>query len=163
MAVITATRTLEFDAAHRVLHHEGKCRHLHGHRYTAEITVSQSMRDATPGLDDLGRVVDFSYVKRVAGKWIDDNWDHNALLNSSDPLLRAEVNLHDGSSVIDYWKFNGREPYLFLNSNPTAENIARELYGKCKEMFPADLVVLMVRIWETPNCYADYSEELSSR
>ena len=37
---ITITRRLEFDAGHRIPHHDGQCRHLHGHRYAIELTVS---------------------------------------------------------------------------------------------------------------------------
>ena len=37
---ITCTRRIEFDAAHRVMGHEGKCKHLHGHRYALEARVA---------------------------------------------------------------------------------------------------------------------------
>ncbi|MDP2056292.1 MAG: 6-carboxytetrahydropterin synthase, partial [Thiobacillus sp.] len=34
------TRRLEFDAGHRIPNHASQCRHLHGHRYALEITLS---------------------------------------------------------------------------------------------------------------------------
>ena len=34
--MITCTRRIEFDAAHRILNHESKCKMLHGHRYVVE-------------------------------------------------------------------------------------------------------------------------------
>lgn len=74
------TRRFEFDSAHRVLQHESKCRHIHGHRYKLELTLR------CPNLDKLGRVLDFSEVKRAFGDWIDRYWDHNVLLNPDDPL-----------------------------------------------------------------------------
>src|SRR5262245_52482042 len=74
------TRKLEFDAGHRVLGHGGKCRHLHGHRYVAEVTCYAEE------LDKLGFVVDFSVIKTVVGDWIDENFDHNMILNPKDPL-----------------------------------------------------------------------------
>ena len=74
----TCTRKIEFDSAHRVMKHESKCRHLHGHRYVAEITA------AADGLDDLGRVIDFSVLKSVVGGWVDDAWDHGTLANDAD-------------------------------------------------------------------------------
>lgn len=58
-------RKFEFDYAHRVLGHESKCKHLHGHRGVAEVIVS------SPGLDSLGRIIDFGIVKQRVGKWID--------------------------------------------------------------------------------------------
>ena len=34
------TRRLEFDAGHRISTHTSQCRHLHGHRYAIEVTLS---------------------------------------------------------------------------------------------------------------------------
>lgn len=137
------TRRFEFDAAHRVLGHEGKCRHLHGHRYVADVTVS------APELDALGRVVDFSVLKERLGRWIDDHWDHNALFNVDDPLKEVLA-----PSALTY---TGKAPYLFL-CNPTAENIACDLWHQANVLLPDHVVVQRVRIYETPNCWADYPD-----
>ncbi len=146
----TITRKFEWDSGHRVLNHEGKCRHLHGHRYVAEITVS------APALDTLGRVIDFSVLKTEIGEWIDQRWDHNMLLNSDDPLLQQGFNAGDASDIA--LELVGRDPYIFYQMNPTAENIAKVLYGiAVDQMAPYGISVHNVRIWETPNCYADYS------
>ena len=43
--------------------------------------------------------------------------------------------------------------------NPTAENMARELYDVSSRLFLVKPVrVVRVRIWETPSCYADYTD-----
>ena len=135
------TKRLEFDSAHRVLGHEGKCATIHGHRYAAEITVTAA------GLDGIGRVVDFGVVKRVVGDWINKNWDHNLLLNSADPLWAVSdlVGLN-----------NGKLPFLFEYSNPTAEVIAEKLFHVTEHLLAAELTVLRVRIYETPSAWADY-------
>lgn len=130
------TRRYEFDAGHRVLGHEGKCRHIHGHRYVAEVTVESDQ------LDSVGRVVDFGVLKGKMAEFIDTNWDHNLLLNRDDPMA-----LHLKTA-------GEREPFLF-DGNPTAENIARVLYAQLSSVFGVPLV--RVRIYETPNCWADYS------
>ena len=39
------TRRLEFDAGHRIPDHKSQCRHLHGHRYVIEITLSGQVID----------------------------------------------------------------------------------------------------------------------
>ncbi len=138
--VTTVTRRLEFDAAHRVLGHEGKCKHLHGHRYVCEITVRAN------GLDNLGRVVDFGVVKERVGTWVDTHWDHNALLNATDPLW-TNPEARDLA-------FPQVGPYLF-NGNPTAENIAAELFRIATKLLPPPLEVVGVVVWETPNCRAE--------
>jgi 6-pyruvoyltetrahydropterin/6-carboxytetrahydropterin synthase len=133
------TRRLEFDAGHRVWGHEGKCNHIHGHRYVAEITVE------TRRLDDLGRVVDFGEVKRRVGEWVDANWDHNLLLNSADPYVEAGLHTYAES----------RQPFVFTNENPTAEVIAEYLFSVTESIL-AEFTVKRVRVYETPNCWADY-------
>lgn len=136
------TRKLEWDSGHRVYGHEGKCRWLHGHRYVAEVTV-----DAM-GLDDLGRVIDFGIVKDIVGKWIDDNWDHRMLLNSDDPASQVPVIADD-------------KPFLFYKKNPTAENIAEALYQAAASALLTfgSITVKKVRVYETPNCWAEYPNE----
>lgn len=153
----TITRRLEFDAGHRVYGHEGKCRHLHGHRYTAEVTVESD------SLDSIGRVIDFGVIKIELGAWIEDNWDHNLMLNAKDPLVEAirELNKskpinHEAASWEDI-VFGGREPYIMPNGNPTAENMASDLFRVAVEFLPSGLKVTNVRIYETPNCWADCS------
>lgn len=145
--MISITRKFEFDSAHRVLGHTGKCRHLHGHRYVAEVTLH------SVGLDELGMVVDFSVVKDLIGTWIDANWDHNILLHEKDPLACIWA----GSPNKEI--FMGRSPYIFYDENPTAENIAKALFHQASKLLANQipLTVGRVRIWETPNCYADYS------
>lgn len=168
MSLTRVSRKLEFDSAHRVLKHESKCAHLHGHRYTAIICVT------APELDALGRVVDFGVIKSLVGKWIDDNWDHNILLHPEDPLLKA-LRIADsqatryqvdgrgkGATPVSDAVFGGdKKPYVFpAGINPTAENIAMVLCSRAQILFndngAAHIRVGKVRVYETPNCYADY-------
>lgn len=144
--MITITRKIEWDAGHRVLGHEGKCKHLHGHRYCAEVTVQAAE------LDDLGRVIDFGVLKTVVGAWIDKHWDHNLLLHPQDPLLKLPPDL--------LAQIHGRDPYVMPagpRANPTAENIAAVLHGVVSVLLPVELSVVRVRVWETPNCHADFT------
>lgn len=140
--MVTITRLLEFDYGHRVLGHESRCAHIHGHRGKVELTVT------APDLDPLGRVIDFSVLKSVVGKWIDDNWDHNILLNERDPLLDVPPE----SSI-----WGGKKPYIVASANPTAEVMARILYKVATELlYRHGIAVVKVRMHETPNCFADY-------
>lgn len=137
--MITCTRKLDFDAAHRVLGHKGRCRFLHGHRYSIEVTCE------THDLDDLGMVVDFSCIKTVIGGWIDSQFDHNILLNPDDPQIKHILGTEE------------RPPYIMTTGNPTAENIAKEIYNRTHKLLPEMIKMVKVRVYETPNCYADYT------
>ena len=136
------TRVLEFDAGHRVLGHEGKCSHLHGHRYRVEVTASAE------SLDDVGRVVDFGAVKDVVGRWVDDHLDHGTILSAHDPAVVLLEEIEGAGGV-------AQKLYL-MDGNPTAENLATLLLERSRELLaPRGVDVVRVRVWETPNCYAE--------
>jgi len=137
--VYSCTRRLEFDAAHRVMQHESKCRNLHGHRYVVEATAQA--RD----LDSLGRVVDFSVLKTILGGWLDEKWDHGMIANKNDHGI-IEICERDGWKV---YKMSG---------NPTAENMAEHLHHVFNDLLEkhSGLIVSRVRLYETPNCWADW-------
>jgi len=143
------TQRFEFDSGHRVLGHTGKCRFLHGHRYTAEITISP----IDDHLNDLGMVIDFGDVKKIIGTWIDEQWDHNMILHPDDPLLNE---VEDPKGII------GRFPYIMPHDypNPTAENLSKELWYKSHNLLVKyhmlKLNVEQVVLWETPNCRASF-------
>jgi 6-pyruvoyltetrahydropterin/6-carboxytetrahydropterin synthase len=129
----SVTREITFCYGHRLLHYDGKCRHLHGHNGKAVITL------AADGLDDLGMVLDFTRLKHVVGGWIDEALDHKMLLHKDDPVL-------------PYLREKG-ELVFVMDVNPTAENIARLIFDYAERQgFP----VVEVRLWETDNCYATY-------
>lgn len=142
--MVTATRRLEWDAAHRVMRHESKCATLHGHRYAAEIEVVAHHG----GLDALGRVIDFGAIKELVGAFIDEHWDHTTMVNQEDLDLIAFC-AKDAVA-------GKRRPYV-IAGEPTAERIAIELGRVASELLaPRGIAVTRVRIWETPSCFAEW-------
>lgn len=115
LIMITANRYHDFCAGHRVVGHENKCKHLHGHNYRVHFFVEPLLSSGHPdtGLDEIGRVVDFSVINTTMCKWLEDNWDHRMLLWEEDPLWH----------IVNYDKI-GCVPVPF---NPTAENMAEYL------------------------------------
>lgn len=133
------TRQIDFCYGHRLLNYEGKCRYLHGHNGQAVIAIE------APDLDDRGMVLDFSDIKRVVSGWIDETLDHRMLLHRDDPAVPMLRELG--------------EPMYLLDVNPTAENIARLIYEyTAAQGFP----IVEVRLWETPNCFATYTDRCRS-
>ncbi len=137
--MISCTRRIEFDAAHRVMEHESKCRHLHGHRYVVEATFS------APDLDALGRIIDFGAVREVLGGWIDEHWDHTTILNEQDRDL--------GTAITD----RTQQRVYYISGNPTAERMAAYLLTDiCPKLFGASgAACTRIKLWETPNCFAE--------
>ena len=139
---ITISKLFQFDYGHRVLGHEGKCRHLHGHRGAAWVRVT------APELNELGMVIDFGIIKEKVGQWIDEFWDHNMILSYLDPLLRIDKE--------EVWQ--GKAPYI-MSDNPTAENMARNLFNIANSLLEIhSITVVSVRLYETPSSFADYCE-----
>lgn len=130
---------LIFDAGHRLLKYKGKCETLHGHTFKAEITLSSEK------LDQTGFVVDFVELRDKIGGWIDENWDHAFLVNEQDEELLDALNLLKEKKI-----------FIFHNQNPTAEVMAKYLHDYVYKLY-GDLVS-KVRIWESPNQYAEYSK-----
>ncbi len=140
------TRRLEFDAGHRIPHHASQCRNLHGHRYTLELTL-QGEPISTRGSSDEGMLLDFSDVKFIAKREIVDRWDHAFLVHADDTAVRNFLeSLPDHKTVV-------------LALVPTAENLARIAFDTLAPHFDnayaGRLKLARVRLYETPNCWAD--------
>lgn len=133
----SCTRKLEFDYGHRLLNHESKCAHAHGHRGVAEIECRAAQ------LDISGRVIDFGEIKRIVGGWIDRNWDHAFLVNEADVDMCV------------FLAHQEQRRYVFP-FEPSAENMACYLLDKATELLaPHGIRVARVRFWETPNGSAE--------
>ncbi len=127
------SRQIEFCYGHRLLNYQGKCKNLHGHNGRVVITLG------APGLDERGMVLDFGEVKAALSRWIDETLDHRMILHRDDPAVPALAQLG--------------EPLFLMDSNPTAENIARLIFEQAvRQGFP----VVEVSLWETPHCRATY-------
>lgn len=126
MAKHQVNQQLDISCGHRVVGHEGKCRHLHGHGYVIHFTCEAENNE----LDQVGRVIDFGEVKSRLCMWLEDNWDHKFLAWNKDPVIGHLQNLitdaPDGADDCPETDiFN--ESVVFVPFNPTAENMAQYL------------------------------------
>ncbi|QED23403.1 6-pyruvoyl trahydropterin synthase family protein [Candidatus Deianiraea vastatrix] len=135
--MINCTRILEFDAGHRLIRHEGKCRFLHGHRYKMEISFCVADK-----LDDIGRVIDFGVIKQILGTWIDENLDHTTILHEDDRKLGDFVENHTKQKI------------YYMKENPTAENIASHIFNDIVPILfhNKGIICTRIKLHETPNC-----------
>lgn len=135
----SVTVIFEFEAAHRLMHHAGKCINLHGHSYQAVVTLKR--KEIWPN----GMLIDFGIVKDEIGKWINHSWDHATILHVDDdkliePLRDLDLKLY------------------CMDEHPTAENMAAHLHAiaveRLEEMFEVE--VESVTIMETRRCGATF-------
>jgi 6-pyruvoyltetrahydropterin/6-carboxytetrahydropterin synthase len=132
----TVSKEIHFCYGHRLLNHQGKCRHLHGHNATAVIQLESA------SLDKLGMVCDFSDIGHFVKNWLNTELDHNMLLHIEDPILPLLQQA-------------GERVYV-MQENPTAENIAKLIFEHvAKGGFP----VVEVAIYETDSAFASYRRD----
>lgn len=134
MPVHRVTKSIAFCYGHRLLDYAGKCRYLHGHNGVLEVDIEGE------SLDERGMVMDFGEVGDLVKGWVDANLDHRMVLCRKDPVVPALTELG--------------EPLYLMDDNPTAENLARQVYVWTREQ---GLNVTEVRLWETPSSRATYS------
>lgn len=63
-------RRFDFEAAHLLPNHPGKCRRLHGHSYELVVTVEREVDPVT------GLGIDFADLKRTVRERVVDRLDH---------------------------------------------------------------------------------------
>ena len=119
---ISITRRLEFDSGHRIPNHDGQCRHLHGHRYAIEVTLTGEVADH-PGKADDGMVLDFGDIKKLTNQYVVEKWDHAFLVAKEDEGLVAFLaSLPNHKTVI-------------MEHVPTVENLANAAFAILQPVF----------------------------
>jgi 6-pyruvoyltetrahydropterin/6-carboxytetrahydropterin synthase len=135
MPIVTATRRLRFNAAHRIHNPSlsdaentrlyGKCNNpnWHGHNYVLEVSVTGEIDSVT------GYVMDLGILRDIVERTVIDQMDHRNL--NLDVAMMRDI-------------------------NPTAENIVVACWNAIvPHIAPAQLSTL--RLWETENNYVEYS------
>lgn len=139
MPIVTATRLLRFNAAHRVHNPElsdaenlalfGKCNNpnWHGHNYTLEVSVRGPIDPRT------GYVMDLGALKQLVERTVVDQMDHHNM-NVDVPFMQGV--------------------------NPTTENIIVAIW---RQLEPAighgESRLVRLKLWETENNYVEYAGE----
>ena len=125
-----------FDASHRLMHYEGKCSRLHGHRWGVEVWMEGTIDAASKIL------IDYNSIKQVV-----DVYDHQVILNRDDPMVAALAPF--------------QTPVL-TDGDPTSEILAEDIRTRlntfCRE-HNMDTRVCRVRVWESEGCYAEVDAE----
>ena len=139
MGTITCSRYHDISCGHRVVGHEGKCRHLHGHNYRFHFTCQAQ------ALDKVGRVVDFSCIKQTLCEYLEQRLDHKFIMWEKDPLAQT---LRDVNTL----------GVVLVPFNPTAENLAKWMVEDVAPELLAQYGVTLVEcvVEETAKCKATY-------
>ena len=108
------TKKIETETGHRLVNYNGKCAHLHGHRYQWEVTVSAAELDPT------GFVMDYGDLKQILKETV-DLLDHAFIFSDQDPIVKT---LQDQRALELLNGTNGEVGRIHIVPfNPTTENL----------------------------------------
>lgn len=130
-----------FDSAHFLKDYDGKCRNIHGHRWTVVIEVKgESLNEVGT---KRGMIIDFGDLKDEL-KNLCDELDH-CLICEKDSLKPKtfEALIEEDFKIVQV-------PFI-----PTAENFSKYFFDKMKNM---NYPIHRVEVYETPNNVAIYEE-----
>lgn len=140
---IQAVRYHDISTGHRVVGHENKCRHLHGHNYRVHFYCEADK------LDSVGRVIDFGIIKERLCMWLENYWDHRFLFWDNDDAVKSMI---DCLLPADYAEIG--DSFVVVPFNPTAENMAQHLLEVVgpRALWGTGVKLTKVVIEETSKC-----------
>lgn len=163
--MISVTKLMTTETAHRLCNYAGKCAHIHGHSYRWEVTAALS----NAGISAYNHIaVDFGELKDGMRNIIYKRFDHALVLWKEDPLYVMPRGAFGLAADGDDQKL------VWLDRNPTAEVFAEDAAKHLQDYFlkmecgeepglaSADdaqstwVDILRVRVWETADSYGQW-------
>lgn len=126
--LLTITRHFEFEAAHRLPNHEGKCKRLHGHSYKLDLTVSGEINKDKKS-PEYGMLIDFAKLDAIT-KDVLEEYDHHYL--------------------------NEDIPDLYPTAEMMVLDIAKKVTVALIKNGYTDLEIYECSLWENSKSYATY-------
>ncbi|MGX2947333.1 6-carboxytetrahydropterin synthase QueD [Frederiksenia canicola] len=134
-------KEFSFDMAHMLDGHDGKCQNLHGHTYTLQVEIGGELH--TRGAKS-GMVMDYSDLKAIVKTHILDKMDHAFIYDSTSERECQVANLLSSLNSKTF----------AIPTRTTAEQMAKYIFDTLCDV---GLPVSLIRLWETPTSYCEYS------
>jgi len=110
---LRVTKQFDFETAHALDGHDGKCHNIHGHTYGLHVTFVGSPIDELGSPKD-GMVIDFADLKNIVKTHVVDVFDHALVLRDNSRFLNTiNHELNPRLMLVDY--------------QPTCENMLVEM------------------------------------
>jgi 6-pyruvoyltetrahydropterin/6-carboxytetrahydropterin synthase len=144
MAIIRLTKIFHFDTGHALAGYDGKCRNVHGHSYTLEVTVA-GVPIQDPNHVKFGMVIDFGDLKEIVKKYVIDDYDHALVLNKNTVYKEIGEFLKERNHHI-----------LLVDFQPTGEMMIQDMAKRIQTHLPANVSLHHLRLYETGTSYAEW-------
>ncbi len=132
-----------FDSAHFLHGYDGKCKNIHGHRWTVEAEITGETLQKDGFQRDM--LIDFGDFKREL-KNLADFYDHSLIYEKNSLKEKTLSALKEEDFRL-----------IEIECRPTAENFAKMFFDRLKEK---GLNISKVTVYETPENCAVYSNYL---
>lgn len=144
MTQIRITKQFTFETGHALYGYDGKCKNVHGHSYTLNVTVI-----GTPIADNThvkyGMVIDFGDLKEIVNKEIVDIFDHATVFNKNTPHVELAHELSSRGHNV-----------LLVDYQPTSEMMVIDFAQKIKKQLPEHIHLHSLKLQETQTSYAEW-------
>ena len=136
-------KEFRWEMGHRLPFHNGLCKNVHGHSYQMVIELEGNVNTK-------GMIIDFYDLGAIIDPII-EKYDHAFLCWEKDKIVKDFLIKHKMKRV-------------FVNYHSTVENICEDftniISNKLKKLQFKNIETLTVKIFETPNSYAEKTIKL---
>lgn len=136
--MISITKKIEFEAAHRLSNYDGPCREIHGHTYKLEVTVTGPIQD------DADMVLDFKILKKILSETVMKHFDH-ALILKNEPGNRQIFGAYQGKIT-------------WMDHEPTVERMLVWIASVLSTLLPPPTSLGSLKLYETSGSYASWKK-----
>lgn len=134
--MLSITKKIEFEAAHRLSNYAGACRQIHGHTYKLEVTV------AGPVDADTDMILDFKDLKKIIKSAVLEDFDHALILK--DNAANRKIFEHYTDKI------------TWMDTEPTAERMILRMVQSLIPLLPPPTRLQELKLYETSGSYASW-------
>lgn len=134
--MISLTKGIEFEAAHRLSNYQGSCSEIRGHTYKLAATVG-GMIDP-----DTDMILDFKTLKSILQLSVLDPLDH-ALILKENPENRRVFSAYTGKIT-------------WMQSEPTSERMIEWMAKKITALLPSTMELIELHLHETSGSFTTW-------
>lgn len=146
MNTIRITKEFNFEMAHALYNHDGKCAQIHGHSYGLDVTLRGQIRNEELHPKN-GMVMDFGDLKKLIKQQIIDIFDHALVLNRNTPHREAIAPSAGFTNI------------LLVPYQPSSENLLLDFVERIRMHLPANIQLFSLKLRETNSSFAEWYAE----
>jgi 6-pyruvoyltetrahydropterin/6-carboxytetrahydropterin synthase len=143
--ILRVTKEFDFEMAHALDGHDGKCHNIHGHTYGLSVTFKGTPIDEVGAPKD-GMVIDFSDLKTIVKKNVVDVFDHALVLRDNSRFLGTITPENNKRLIL--------VPY-----QPTCEKLLEHMVEIIQQHMQPHMQLHSALLRETKSSYAEWYAE----